>query len=149
MARAAAARAAPPKPRAAASKRQRLADQPAFLDDAGNLLEPAFGRVRFGLVYLVSLLAGSFTVTLVSPDDLTLGAGGPLLLVLQVRGECLVLGPRRGELGLELLDSGGDLRRRRGGRGLGRRDLPAGLLGLAPRDLERLAAVWDRILPAA
>ena len=42
----------------------------------GNLLEPSFGRVRFGLVYLVSLLAGSFTVTLVSPDDLTLGASG-------------------------------------------------------------------------
>ena len=42
----------------------------------GNLLEPAFGRLRFGLVYLVSLLAGSFAVTLVSPDDLTLGASG-------------------------------------------------------------------------
>ncbi len=42
----------------------------------GNLLEPAFGRVRYGLVYLVSLLAGSFGVMLVSPDDLTVGASG-------------------------------------------------------------------------
>ncbi len=42
----------------------------------GNLLEPAFGRLRFGLVYVVSLLAGSFCVTLVSPEDLTLGASG-------------------------------------------------------------------------
>jgi membrane associated rhomboid family serine protease len=42
----------------------------------GNLLEPAFGRLRFGLVYIVSLLAGSFAVTLVSPGDLTLGASG-------------------------------------------------------------------------
>jgi membrane associated rhomboid family serine protease len=42
----------------------------------GNLLEPAFGRVRFGLVYVVSLLAGSFGVALVSPDKLTVGASG-------------------------------------------------------------------------
>ena len=42
----------------------------------GNLLEPAFGRVRFGLVYVVSMLAGSFGVALVSPDDLTVGASG-------------------------------------------------------------------------
>lgn len=42
----------------------------------GNLLEPAFGRVRFGLVYVVSLLAGSLGVALVSPEDLTVGASG-------------------------------------------------------------------------
>ena len=42
----------------------------------GNLLEPAFGRLRLGLVYLVSLLAGSLGVALVSPEDLTVGASG-------------------------------------------------------------------------
>ncbi len=42
----------------------------------GTLIEPAFGRLRFGLVYLVSLVSGSFAVTLVSPEDLTLGASG-------------------------------------------------------------------------
>jgi membrane associated rhomboid family serine protease len=42
----------------------------------GGLLEPAFGRLRFGLVYIVSLLAGSFAVMIVSPDELTLGASG-------------------------------------------------------------------------
>lgn len=42
----------------------------------GLLLEPGFGKLRFGLVYGVSLLAGSFGVVLVSPDSLTVGASG-------------------------------------------------------------------------
>jgi membrane associated rhomboid family serine protease len=42
----------------------------------GMLLEPAFGRLRFGLVYLVSLLVGSLGVVVVSPDSLTVGASG-------------------------------------------------------------------------
>jgi membrane associated rhomboid family serine protease len=42
----------------------------------GSLLEPALGRLRFGLVYLVSLLSGAFGVLLVSPDQLTVGASG-------------------------------------------------------------------------
>jgi membrane associated rhomboid family serine protease len=42
----------------------------------GQLLEPAFGRLRFGLVYAVSLLAGSLGVMVVSPNNLTMGASG-------------------------------------------------------------------------
>jgi membrane associated rhomboid family serine protease len=42
----------------------------------GQLLEPAFGRLRFGVVYVVSLLCGSLGVMLVSPDNLTMGASG-------------------------------------------------------------------------
>jgi membrane associated rhomboid family serine protease len=42
----------------------------------GQLLEPAFGRLRFGLVYGVSLLTGSLGVMLVSPNNLTMGASG-------------------------------------------------------------------------
>ena len=42
----------------------------------GQLIEPALGKPRFLLLYFVSLLAGSFAVLLVSPDDFTLGASG-------------------------------------------------------------------------
>ena len=42
----------------------------------GSLLEPALGRLRFGLVYLVSLLSGAFGVLLLSPNELTVGASG-------------------------------------------------------------------------
>ena len=42
----------------------------------GRLLEPALGRVRFGLIYLVSMLSGGFGVLLMSPNGLTVGASG-------------------------------------------------------------------------
>ena len=42
----------------------------------GQLLEPVFGRLRFGVVYVVSLLCGSLGVMLVSPGNLTMGASG-------------------------------------------------------------------------
>lgn len=42
----------------------------------GQMLEPALGRVRFGLVYLASLLGGSAGVLLLQPDGLTAGASG-------------------------------------------------------------------------
>jgi membrane associated rhomboid family serine protease len=42
----------------------------------GQLLEPVFGRLRFGVVYAVSLLCGALGVMLVSPDNLTMGASG-------------------------------------------------------------------------
>ena len=42
----------------------------------GSLLEPALGKWRFGLVYFVSLLCGSFGALLLSPDSLTVGASG-------------------------------------------------------------------------
>src|SRR4051794_39898051 len=42
----------------------------------GTLLEPAIGKLRFGLIYFVSLLCGSFGALLVSPDTHTVGASG-------------------------------------------------------------------------
>lgn len=42
----------------------------------GGMLEPAVGRVRFGLLYAASLLAGSLGVLLVDPLALTGGASG-------------------------------------------------------------------------
>jgi membrane associated rhomboid family serine protease len=59
----------------------------------GSLLEPAIGQLRFGLIYFVSLLAGSFGALLISPDTLTVGASGAIfglmgaaLVVLRSRG---------------------------------------------------------------
>lgn len=42
----------------------------------GQMLEPAIGRLRFGLVYLASLLGGSAGVLLLQPNGLTAGASG-------------------------------------------------------------------------
>jgi membrane associated rhomboid family serine protease len=42
----------------------------------GTLLEPAIGRLRFGVIYFVSLLCGAFGVLLLSPNSLTVGASG-------------------------------------------------------------------------
>lgn len=42
----------------------------------GGLLEPAVGRLRFGLVYLVAVLSGSFGALLLGPDVVTVGASG-------------------------------------------------------------------------
>jgi membrane associated rhomboid family serine protease len=44
----------------------------------GTLLEPAVGRLRFGLIYFVSLLAGSFGALLLEPDAPTVGASGAI-----------------------------------------------------------------------
>ena len=44
----------------------------------GVMLEPALGRARFGLVYGVSLLCGSFGALLVSPHVPTVGASGAI-----------------------------------------------------------------------
>src|SRR3954449_4983775 len=59
----------------------------------GTLLEPAVGRMRFVLIYSVSLLAGSFGALLVSPNALTVGASGAIfglmsaaVLVMRHRG---------------------------------------------------------------
>jgi membrane associated rhomboid family serine protease len=48
----------------------------------GSLLEPALGRARFGLIYAVSLLAGSFGALLVSPHSLTVGASGAVFGIM-------------------------------------------------------------------
>ncbi len=48
----------------------------------GTILEPALGSWRFGLVYFVSLLCGSFGALLMSPDALTVGASGAIFGLL-------------------------------------------------------------------
>jgi len=48
----------------------------------GSQLEPAIGRVRFGVVYGTALLAGSFGVMLVSPHEPTVGASGAIFGLL-------------------------------------------------------------------
>jgi membrane associated rhomboid family serine protease len=42
----------------------------------GKLLEPVLGRFRFGLIYAVSLLAGSLGALIVTPHSPTVGASG-------------------------------------------------------------------------
>jgi membrane associated rhomboid family serine protease len=42
----------------------------------GSQLEPALGRMRFGVLYATALMAGSFGVLLVDPTALTVGASG-------------------------------------------------------------------------
>jgi membrane associated rhomboid family serine protease len=42
----------------------------------GQLLEPAVGHVRFALVYLVALIAGSLGALLLTPHTFTVGASG-------------------------------------------------------------------------
>lgn len=44
----------------------------------GRALEPAIGRGFFASIYLSSLLAGSFGVLLLTPDQFTLGASGAI-----------------------------------------------------------------------
>ena len=59
----------------------------------GGMLEPTVGRFRFGLIYFVSLLAGSFGALLLSPGASTAGASGAIfglmggaLVVMRSRG---------------------------------------------------------------
>ncbi len=42
----------------------------------GQMLEPALGRLKFGTIYAVSLLCGSFGALLVTPHSPTVGASG-------------------------------------------------------------------------
>lgn len=42
----------------------------------GGMLERSVGRLRFGAIYLTSLLAGALGVLLLSPNQLTVGASG-------------------------------------------------------------------------
>ena len=44
----------------------------------GGLLEPAVGRLRFGLIYFVSLLAGSFGALVLTATAPTVGASGAI-----------------------------------------------------------------------
>jgi len=59
----------------------------------GGLLEPAVGRLRFGLIYFVSLLAGSFGALLLEPNALTVGASGA---VFGLMGAAFVVMRNRG-----------------------------------------------------
>lgn len=59
----------------------------------GRLLEPGIGTPRFVAIYLVSLFAGSFGATLLSPDSLTIGASGA---VFGIFGATFVIARHRG-----------------------------------------------------
>jgi membrane associated rhomboid family serine protease len=48
----------------------------------GMMLEPALGRVKFGVIYAVSLLTGSLGALLASPHVLTVGASGAIFGVM-------------------------------------------------------------------
>jgi membrane associated rhomboid family serine protease len=66
----------------------------------GSLLEPAIGRVRFALMYFVSLLCGSFGALLLTPDKPTVGASGA---VFGLMAGALVIMRKRG---IDLMASG-------------------------------------------
>jgi len=59
----------------------------------GRLLEPGIGTPRFVTIYFVSLFAGSFGATLLSPDALTIGASGA---VFGIFGATFVIARNRG-----------------------------------------------------
>jgi membrane associated rhomboid family serine protease len=59
----------------------------------GRLLEPGIGTPRFVALYFVSLFAGSFGATLLSPDSLTIGASGA---VFGIFGATFVIARHRG-----------------------------------------------------
>jgi membrane associated rhomboid family serine protease len=59
----------------------------------GTMLEPAVGRLRFGLIYFASLFAGSFGALVAQPVGTTVGASGAIfgllsaaIIVLRSRG---------------------------------------------------------------
>ena len=66
----------------------------------GGMLEPAVGRLRFGLIYLVSLLAGSFGALLLEPTAPTVGASGAIFGLMAAAAVTL---RRRG---ISLMESG-------------------------------------------
>lgn len=64
-----------------------------ILFQLGQLLEPALGRVRFGLLYAAALLGGSVGALLLSPDAFTAGASGA---VFGCMGAAVIALKRRG-----------------------------------------------------
>jgi membrane associated rhomboid family serine protease len=48
----------------------------------GKMLEPALGRLKFGTIYAVALLTGSFGALLVTPHSPTVGASGAVFGVM-------------------------------------------------------------------
>ena len=59
----------------------------------GQQLEPLLGRVKFAVVYMTSLVAGSLGVLIASPHDLTVGASGAIFGLL---GALVFYGRRTG-----------------------------------------------------
>ncbi|MDX6719746.1 MAG: hypothetical protein QOJ63_2000 [Solirubrobacteraceae bacterium] len=77
-----------------------------FLYFLGTMLEPAIGKLRFGIIYLVSLVGGSLGVLLLDPNSLTVGASGAVfglmgaaILAMRARG----INPMQSGLGVTLL----------------------------------------------
>ncbi len=79
-----------------------------FLYFLGTLLEPAIGRLRFGVIYFVALIGGSFGALLLTSNPLegTVGASGAVfglmgaaILVMRSRG----INPMQSGLGVTLL----------------------------------------------
>ena len=77
-----------------------------FLWFLGQLLEPAIGKLRFALLYGVSLLGGSFGALLLQPAAFTVGASGAVfgllgaaILAARARG----IDPLQSSLGMTLL----------------------------------------------
>jgi membrane associated rhomboid family serine protease len=59
----------------------------------GTMVEPAIGRLRFVLIYFVSLLSGSLGVLLIDPNAPTVGASGA---VFGLMGAAIVIMRSRG-----------------------------------------------------
>jgi membrane associated rhomboid family serine protease len=59
----------------------------------GSMLEPAIGRLRFALIYFLSLVCGSFGALLLSPNAVTVGASGA---VFGLMGAAFVMQRARG-----------------------------------------------------
>ncbi len=77
-----------------------------FLYFLGTMLEPMIGKLRFGVIYLVSLVGGSFGALLVSPNAITVGASGAVfglmgaaIIAMRARG----IDPMQSGLGVTLL----------------------------------------------
>ena len=66
----------------------------------GQALEPALGRGRYLLVYMVSLLGGAFGVLLIDPNQFTVGASGA---VFGIMGAAVAVFRARG---VNVMDSG-------------------------------------------
>ncbi len=77
-----------------------------FLYFLGTLMEPVIGKLRFGLIYFVSLAGGSMGALLLSPNSVTVGASGAVfglmgaaILAMRARG----IDPMQSGLGVTLL----------------------------------------------
>ena len=64
----------------------------------GQMLEPAIGSLRFGLIYFVSLIGGALGALILSPNALTAGASGAVFGLL---GAAVVIMRSRGVNPLE------------------------------------------------